>query len=986
MPEPPLALLDHCPDVVGKSTYGKVNLVCRRDVIGNAIEASRRREVPLMDIDPSSAPTSRANDAKPSPAAVQQTQTTSTASVELTRNPVSASTQAVTAKTAPRTDCTRLRINYSKAVRTADDGIKIHCPDVETFRSLNNISWTSKSNFTHEIQADLCGQGFPVHSVHRLCCRDGSPLWLVLAVLPRTEEAKNIFNNLNMVCGLSGIRVEAPHKKGGPGEVICEIWYTGYHRWHVTMVVLGSFFFHPRKIRRPISGYADGGLEVHSVPLLRQPQPATFLLTYLPALPTAENNHKVASLNSKMDSSDEESEKDFYHNRLNLSEKSSSNGAKKIEETQNILQKLFYREIFGSTSKRSNDRYRRIFDRIPTRLHFLSWIPGNRAKHAHSVPIFDDDSVDNKVTISIAQWKHNPGVLVIYGIAESCSERSYLSIVGVPKLGCKKCFTYSKDGDNTPKWGKRCLEHNFAIHTKFFCTSDSSVYEPVVQLAYSNQIIIYTDFIHILEIDFVEPKQENSEPNEKDKFLDGEDTLNALELNPNTPATDVSAVFQSPKYQNHVVQNILADFSDLEAEPYQLSQPVQVPDVMGQELCIQAASISYNLAEEWEGPSPTIRNLISPPLRSPRRRPTESMSRFTETHRKIAEKTYEFVEETETKCEKLSLFRKRRLADKKYEFSEDNNENIVPFRVLRSNRKYFTGSTSKLVPRRAKSPVTENVVLRAHNQITPQLPYATTSSDVKNSEPSVTETEFDHNSESEYRITEMLDDGSLKTVAVHDNTSKTLSDCIVSPQDPYLVHSENSKCSKFFTRYFVESDDEITSIITDSEGYHVALHLTAHGADYAPMQGVSSAAWDRICSNSSSSLPPLTVRAQQRSLDTELLCNELCAMWMWASDDDTAAQCEACKVGAAGCLEHRRQYAAEVGSGAADDCCDDITNVMRMSVQWLNVLQSCNGSNLTSIGRSLKRLTDMDNCIEITKNHPDSSESESSPEEESDSE
>ncbi|GBP42267.1 hypothetical protein EVAR_16363_1 [Eumeta japonica] len=37
------------------------------------------------------------------PAAVQQTQTTSTASVESTRNPVSASTQAVTAKTAPRT-------------------------------------------------------------------------------------------------------------------------------------------------------------------------------------------------------------------------------------------------------------------------------------------------------------------------------------------------------------------------------------------------------------------------------------------------------------------------------------------------------------------------------------------------------------------------------------------------------------------------------------------------------------------------------------------------------------------------------------------------------------------------------------------------------------------------------------------------------------------------------------------------------------------
>ncbi|GBP80205.1 hypothetical protein EVAR_100082_1 [Eumeta japonica] len=55
------------------------------------------------------------------------------------------------------------------------------------------------------------------------------------------------------------------------------------------MVVLGSFFFHPRrKSGCLISGCADGGLEVHSVPLLRQPQPVTLVLTYLPALPTAE--------------------------------------------------------------------------------------------------------------------------------------------------------------------------------------------------------------------------------------------------------------------------------------------------------------------------------------------------------------------------------------------------------------------------------------------------------------------------------------------------------------------------------------------------------------------------------------------------------------------------------------------------------------------------------------------------------------------------
>ncbi|KAL4718985.1 hypothetical protein ACJJTC_005759 [Scirpophaga incertulas] len=38
----------------------------------------------------------------------------------------------------------------------------------------------------------------------------------------------------------------------------------------------------------------------------------------------------------------------------------------------------------------------------------------------------------------------------------------------------------------------------------------------------------------------------------------------------------------------------------------------------------------------------------------------------------------------------------------------------------------------------------------------------------------------------------------------------------------------------------------------------------------------------------------------------------------------------------------------------------------------------------TLTGRSLKRLTDVDNCIEITKNHPDSSESESSTDDDSD--
>lgn len=337
-----------------------------------------------------------------------------------------------------------------------------------------------------------------------------------------------------------------------------------------------------------------------------------------------------------------------------------------------------------------------------------------------------------------------------------------------------------------------------------------------MQLAYHNQIIIYTDFIHILEIDLIIPDQLMDEVNQEEKSVQ-EQCMQA-----NVPPTP--KYIQSPisTAADTVVQSILADFSDIEMEPCINLRPVQVPDMLTHEVCIQAlraqpspscSEVYVGIDDGWDSvPSP--RTLISPPLRSPRRRPTESLARFNDMHR-IADKTYEFVEEAEPKCEKLSLFRKRRLADKKYEFSEDNSENIVPFRVLRSNRKYYIGSSNRGSSRRAKSPPAEGVVLRVHNQITP--PASVSPSEVK-CDSFLGTSHLRDTSDVEYRVTAMQEDGSLRTIALHDNSSKTLSDCTVHPQDPYLVHSENSKCSKHFTRRFVESDDDITSIITDSEG------------------------------------------------------------------------------------------------------------------------------------------------------------------------
>ncbi|GBP66346.1 hypothetical protein EVAR_88456_1 [Eumeta japonica] len=65
---------------------------------------------------------------------------------------------------------------------------------------------------TDEVKNDLVNQGYPICSVHRLHGRDGRPLSLVLAVLNKTESAKEMCKT-SKVCGLSGITVEPPIKR-----------------------------------------------------------------------------------------------------------------------------------------------------------------------------------------------------------------------------------------------------------------------------------------------------------------------------------------------------------------------------------------------------------------------------------------------------------------------------------------------------------------------------------------------------------------------------------------------------------------------------------------------------------------------------------------------------------------------------------------------------------------------------------------------------
>lgn len=77
---------------------------------------------------------------------------------------------------------------------------------------------------------------------------------------------------------------------------------------------------------------------------------------------------------------------------------------------------------------------------------------------------------------------------------------------------------------------------------------------------------------------------------------------------------------------------------------------------------------------------------------------SSSESSYNEkTPTKQAEKEYEFIDEiTDSRHEKLSVFRRRRLADKKYEFSDENVENVPQkYSSFRSQSRRFLMSPSR---------------------------------------------------------------------------------------------------------------------------------------------------------------------------------------------------------------------------------------------------------------------------------------------------
>ncbi|XP_051162727.1 uncharacterized protein LOC127282500 isoform X2 [Leptopilina boulardi] len=231
-------------------------------------------------------------------------------------------------------------------------------------------------------------------------------------------------------------------------------------------------------------------------------------------------------------------------------------------------------------------------------------------------------------------------------------------------------------------------------------------------------------------------------------------------------------------------------------------------------------------------PSPSCSpRLMSPPVTksfrhlSPRKKtnlqPSSTPPRTRASHKLIleAEKAYEFTDEAQETCEKLSSFRKRRLADKKYEFCDEaeDAENIVPFKHIRGQTKNTDCSIG--------SPHSETDELNTTQDITIFTDVQMMDSVEKN-------------------VLRPLNQNQLSN-GTRDRSNKNLSSSSMVPKG---VINPVIKCTTRFKRSYIELDDEMISVITDVEddetggyvSYQCVLPMNVHGSGYAQMQMISN--------------------------------------------------------------------------------------------------------------------------------------------------
>lgn len=237
-------------------------------------------------------------------------------------------------------------------------------------------------------------------------------------------------------------------------------------------------------------------------------------------------------------------------------------------------------------------------------------------------------------------------------------------------------------------------------------TTPFPVYNPILHLAYPDHIVINTGhYLHIINVSYTVPLQ--ALHNFQLASLAKSSSQYTTSISYSDSQSDIS---ESPSEcditsKPNIVDAIIQDFSEYDLDQStECSKPFHELNISCDPLNVTGKNyysesrIKFiqkdNIFIKDTASVVQTNNSFVISAQSSTSKPTNAEK--PKIDKKIAEKAYEFTEENE-KCEKLSLFRKKRLADKKYEFSEDNSENIVPFQLLRQERRFLLRTQNRLI-------------------------------------------------------------------------------------------------------------------------------------------------------------------------------------------------------------------------------------------------------------------------------------------------
>ncbi|KOC61593.1 DDB1- and CUL4-associated factor 15 [Habropoda laboriosa] len=326
--------------------------------------------------------------------------------------------------------------------------------------------------------------------------------------------------------------------------------------------------------------------------------------------------------------------------------------------------------------------------------------------------------------------------------------------------------------------------------------------------------------------------------------------------------------------------------------------------------------MSPPISRSFRHPSPRKRsNLHSPPpmVNSTQSRTTRA------THKLIleAEKAYEFTDEAQETCEKLSSFRKRRLADKKYEFCDETEdaENIVPFKHIRDQFKHRGCSIHQIPSSPTMSPALPNGKKHWVDSDQSETDEFNVSQDIGVSGDLTVDS-------AEKNVLRPLNQNQLPNGGISRDRSSKYS-VNSSPLVPKInLQYPSIKCTAHFKRSYIELDDEMISVITDVEdeetggyvSYQCVLPMHVHGSGYVQMQMISNSKAEKLI------VPCVSIN--QLSFDIETFSHHI-ADWIcmrfkkryWHCSDYDIEIIDVCALsGDIICLLIMKIQASEIGS------------------------------------------------------------------------